>query len=395
MEEAVQFSEISDCKILIVDDVAVLRTLIQTCLMKAGFNNLHLAENGDEALQKLDELSPDLLILDIVMPGIDGFEVCRRIRSSKKYANLPILIQTGMEATQERAQVFEVGANDLIPKPLNVYELVARVKLQLHNLILQRRDKAYQARMIQELASARVIQESLLPTSETINQVQKNFNISIQSYWQASSELGGDLWGMQQIDENRFGFFIIDFSGHGVVSALNTFRLHTLINESHLNWEDPKSCLDAVNAHLTKVLAVEQFATLFWAVIDEKENTLTYAAAAAPPVAVCRGGDVPGIEFIDTAGLPVGIMNTYEYSNKVIEFPPNSFVFVYSDALIESPDAEGKMWEEKGLLQRIKKYAVEGFENIQPRLLDEFLKTAIHPIPDDLTIINFVRPNEP
>jgi len=394
MEEAVKFSEISDCKILIVDDVAVLRTLIQTCLMKAGYTNLHTAESGDQALEMLEELRPDLLILDIVMPGIDGFEVCRRIRNSEKFANLPILIQTGMEATQERAEVFEVGANDLISKPINVYELVARVKLQLQNVILQRKEKAYQARMEQELNSARVIQESLLPTDETIRNVEENFNIKIQNHWKASSELGGDLWGMQQIDENRLGFYIIDFSGHGVVSALNTFRLHTLINESNLDWGDPKACVQAVNAHLAKVLSVEQFATLFWAVIDEEKNTLTYASAAAPPVIVCIDGDVQDMGFIDTAGLPVGILNTYEYANTEIDFPANSVVFVYSDALIESPDVDGAMWEEEGLLIRAKKIAVEGLDQIQPNLLKEFLKTAVPPIPDDLTTVAFVRPRE-
>jgi len=394
MEDAVQFSEIADCKILIVDDVAVLRTLIKTCLMKAGFTNLHMAESGAQALEVLEEIRPDLLILDIVMPGIDGFEVCRKIRNTPHYANMPILIQTGMEATQERAEVFEVGASDLISKPINVYELVARVKLQLHNLILQRRDRSYQKRMEQELNSARVIQESLLPTTEVISAVEKKMGMQIQSHWRASSELGGDLWGMQQIDDNRLGFFIIDFSGHGVVSALNTFRLHTLINESKMDWRDPKACVQAVNLHLTKVLSVEQFATLFWGVIDEQENTLTYASAAAPPVVLCRDGDVPGTEFLDTSGLPVGIMSSYEYDNRVVDFPHNSFVFVYSDALIESPDQDGVMWEEKGLLNRVKKYAVEGFDKVQPRLVEEFLKTAVRPIPDDLTTLSFVRPDE-
>ncbi|WP_135078264.1 fused response regulator/phosphatase [Terasakiella sp. SH-1] len=394
MDEAVKFSEISDCKILIVDDVAVLRTLIQTCLMKAGYTNLHVAENGDMALEMLDELNPDLIILDIVMPGTDGFEVCRRIRKSENHAHIPILIQTGMEATQERAEVFEVGANDLISKPINVYELVARVKLQLQNVILQRKEKAYQARMEQELNSARVIQESLLPTKDVISSIEENMKLKVQNHWKASSELGGDLWGMQQIDEHRLGFFIIDFSGHGVVSALNTFRLHTLINESNLDWGDPKSCLQAVNAHLAKVLSVEQFATLFWGVIDDQENTLTYASAAAPPVMVGIEGDVPGIRFIDTAGLPVGIVADFEYDNQVIDFPDNSFIFVYSDALIESPDSEGQMWEEEGLIARTKKYAVEGFDQIQPRLLDEFLREAVPPIPDDLTTVSFVRPKK-
>jgi len=391
MEDAIKFSEIANCKILIVDDVAVLRTLIQTCLMKAGYTNLHLAENGDEALACLDELNPDLIILDIVMPGTDGFEVCRQIRSSADHSHIPILIQTGMEATQERAEVFEVGANDLISKPINVYELVARVKLQLQNLILQRKEKAYQARMEAELNSARVIQESLLPPAECISGIEEKSGLKIQNHWKASSELGGDLWGLQQLDDGRVGFYIIDFSGHGVVSALNTFRLHTLINESNLDWGDPKTCVHAVNAHLAKVLSPEQFATLFWAVIDQEKDTLTYSSAAAPPVLVGNKGDVEDIRFLDTAGLPVGIITTYDYENHEVEFTEDSFIFVYSDALIESPDVDGKMWEEVGLMERVKKYAQGGFDQIQPKTLKEFLDTAIAPIPDDLTTVCFIR----
>ena len=86
MEEVVKFDEIAGCKILIVDDVAVLRTLIKTCLQKAGYLNLHTAESGDDALAMLDELNPDLIILDIVMPGTDGFEVCRQIRKNTDHS---------------------------------------------------------------------------------------------------------------------------------------------------------------------------------------------------------------------------------------------------------------------------------------------------------------------
>lgn len=392
MEDAVLFSEIADCKILIVDDVAVLRTLIKTCLQKAGFTNLITAESGDETLEVLDDVNPDLIILDIVMPGIDGFEVCRRIRKSSIHCQIPILIQTGMEATQERAAVFEVGANDLISKPINVYEMIARVKLQLQNLIMSRKEKAYQERMESELNSARIIQESLLPPTESITCVEGKLNIKIQNHWKASSELGGDLWGLQYLDENRLSFFIIDFSGHGVASALNTFRLHTLINESDLDWSDPKTCLQTVNAHLAKVLPPEQFATLFWAVIDLKEDKLTFSSAAAPPVLVGRHGDHNNIEFLDTSGLPVGVLSDYVYENNIIDFPANSFIFVYSDALIESPDEDGAMWEEVGLMERVKVEAMKGFDQIQPNILGEFLDTAIPPIPDDLTTVSFVRP---
>lgn len=392
MADVINFSEIAKAKILIVDDVPVLRMLIQTCLKKAGYTNLYQAENGDQALEILHEIKPDLMILDIVMPGTDGFEVCRQIRQDERYAEMPILIQTGMEANQERAQVFEVGANDLISKPINVYELVARVKLQLQNQHLQRKERAYQARMESELRAARTVQESLLPDPDCVQKVQDGLNVTIQHHWQASSELGGDLWGVNPLGDHYLGFYIVDFSGHGVASALNTFRLHTLINGREMNWMDPKACVAEVNNHLAQVLSAEQFATLFWGVIDLEKDTLTYSAAAAPPVLVgLNQQDESSIHFLDTSGLPVGVLDGYQYDNVEIPFPKGSFIFLYSDALIESPDHEDKMWTEEGLMDRVRQYAAQGYDQIQPRVLAEFLETAQRPIPDDLTTISIIR----
>jgi len=197
---------------------------------------------------------------------------------------------------------------------------------------------------------------------------------------------------VHQIDDHRFGFYIVDFSGHGVASALNTFRLHTLINGSDLDWSDPKSCVFAVNDHLARVLSPEQFATLFWGMIDLREDVLTYSAAAAPPVIVGTDAENPEtIHFLDTAGLPVGVLAKHTYDNITVPFPTGSFIFLYSDALIESPDADDKMWTEEGLMTRIRTYSAQGYRNIQPCVLSEFLDMAVRPIPDDLTTISIIR----
>ena len=278
--------DISDAKILIVDDLLLLRELIKNYLAKEGFKNLYTAENGVEALEMIQKIHPDLLILDILMPEMNGFEVCRKIRSDPHFGGMPILVQTGVEESEERLEVFKVGATDLVLKPINGSELVARVRVHLQNVYMQRRQQRYHQRMVDELAAASRIQESLLPSKEKLDRICEKTGLRVDAYYQASSELGGDFWGLRLLPDNRLALYMADFSGHGVVSALNTFRLHTVLNQVELEWGEPAKWMSTVNKRLCQVTAVEHFATFIFAVIDPENNKLTYSAAAAPPI-VC------------------------------------------------------------------------------------------------------------
>ena len=382
--------DIADAKILIVDDLLLLRELIRNYLSNEGFRNLYTAENGLEALEKVREIRPDLLILDILMPEMNGFEVCRQIRATPEFAHIPILVQTGVEESEERLEVFKVGATDLVLKPINGSELVARVRVHLQNVFMQRRQAQYHQRMVSELAAASRIQESLLPSESMIQDVRDRTGIQVKAFYEASSELGGDFWGMRVLEGGRLAVFIADFSGHGVVSALNTFRLHTLLNEASLEWDHPSEWMASLNDHLCRVLAVEHFATFFYAVIDPGEGCLRYAAAASPPVLMGQADGQCG--FINTAGLPLGISRDMEYQQHECPFDVGGFAFLYSDALIETKGEDGAILEEDGILQAAQANVEQaGPGALIDGILDVYPGKDIRPLPDDLTLVTFYR----
>ena len=382
--------DISEAKILIVDDLLLLRELIRNYLSNEGFRNLYTAENGLQALEMVREIRPDLLILDILMPEMNGFDVCRQIRATPELAHIPILVQTGVEESEERLEVFKVGATDLVLKPINGSELVARVRVHLQNVFMQRRQALYHQRMASELAAASKIQASLLPSDELIDQVRDQTGIQVKAYYEASSELGGDFWGMRVLEGGRLAVFIADFSGHGVVSALNTFRLHTLLNESHLDWVSPGQWMKTLNEQLCRVTAVEHFATFFYAVISPEEGCLRYATAASPPVVMGTAGGSCG--FIDTAGLPLGISAKADYDQQECPFENGSYTFLYSDALIETKDENGMVLEGEQILEVTRNHVNQsGPEKLIEEILEVYPGRHVRPLPDDLTMLTLYR----
>ncbi len=390
--EPVPFEEMADLPILIADDLHLLRQLLKNYLLKEGFKNVHLAEDGEDAIKKVEEIRPAILVLDIMMPKMDGFEVCRHLRSNPQFSELPIIVQTGMEEAGERLQVFQEGANDLVIKPVNGAELVARVKVHLQNEILRKKERSHQERMVNELDAARQVQEALLPSQQDIRAIEgklcnEKSSISIGAEYRASSELGGDFWGAELIKDGVLGIFSVDFTGHGVASALNTFRLHTLLSNSEWDWSDPVLWLSEVNNRLSKVLPIGQFATIFYAVIDIETRVMKYASAGAPPIIV---GEGIGNEsrFLDTAGLPAGITDDAIYNEHTVDLPSGSQVIIYSDALIETAEeGEGFLDDDNLLKVADGALGLKTGEEKMRHILDAFPGKDMERLPDDLTLI--------
>ena len=118
-----------DALILIVDDEETSRIFLEKTLKKLGYTNLHTAENGQEALTLIEHLKPDLVILDVVMPIMDGYDCCKHIRAMAYYKELPVLIQTALSTPEERVKAFACGTSDFVSKPVYPDELCARVSV--------------------------------------------------------------------------------------------------------------------------------------------------------------------------------------------------------------------------------------------------------------------------
>jgi len=129
-------------KILIVDDDPNIALLIQMTLTKKSSYETEIAHSGEQALAMIENASPDLVLLDIMMPGIDGFEVCRRIKENEKTRLIPVIMITAKREMGDKVHGMGVGANDYITKPFNPEELLARVQAQLRIRELEKENAA-------------------------------------------------------------------------------------------------------------------------------------------------------------------------------------------------------------------------------------------------------------
>ncbi len=253
--------------------------------------------------------------------------------------------------------------------------------------------EAYGERVRIELEMARETQTVLLPDISTVKFISDLHCLHVGSRFEPSSELGGDFWGINSIDEQRASILMVDFSGHGINAALNTFRLHALL-ESEVNTDadaEPAAFLERLNARLSPLLPMGQYATMFYGVIDRSEDILTYAGAATPnPLIFMPGETVPLIG--EGEGFAIGMFDDSTYENREVPFPEGASILLYSDAVTEGRTLKGERLNEEGLVDLmstcLQSCHRQSLIEVLAEKLDELLE---QPLADDLTIICITR----
>ena len=370
------------CRILVVEDNQFNREFVAGVLKSAGIGNLAFAANGREGLEKVDSFDPDLIILDLMMPEMDGHEFLRRLKQRPEHRELPVLITTAIDDQDVRNATFDAGAADHVVKPIDRRELIARVSVHLRSRVLVRDLRNYHDRLARDLATARGMQAAMLPSALQVAEAQARTGMTIESLFLPSDELGGDLWGMTPQEGQRLAVFMVDFTGHGVAASINTFRLHLLIARQQA--QEPAEMLTRLNADLLPILPRGQYATMMVAVIDAAEDTLTFATAGAPAPILGHAG---GIQFLAGRGPPLGITAEAAYLQHRLPFPPGSFLVLYSDALVETRNKAGEVLGEAGAADLVRLIAAEGGETRLARLEAAFAAWRNGPLTDDLTAL--------
>jgi sigma-B regulation protein RsbU (phosphoserine phosphatase) len=374
--------------ILIADDDAIVRSLLRTYLSKSGQYRFVEADDGDMALEMTRRLKPDLLVLDMRMPLLDGIEVIQILRADPEYQDLPIMAVTAEQRREERNRILRAGASRIFNKPVDgpLFAELARVMLEHGGLLRSLRE--YHERTHRELEIAREVQLGLLPTAERQRELADHHGCVIKSHYEACGELGGDFWGLRDLGGSRMAVYMVDFSGHGVAPALQTMRLHTFLRDARARPDDPLAVVREVNAFLVDALPVEQFATMLYGVIDFAADRLTYVGAASPPPLIGLKGREDVIRG-NGDGLPLGILEDAEHDLRTLDFPPDSVLFLFSDALSETPLRPGDQpWDLTGvehvLAGRLSRLSLrQGMEG----LIHAFHARAPRALPDDLTCV--------
>ena len=209
--------------VLIIDDSEAIRMLITVYLRSGGYQVLE-ATNGQVGLEIAAETRPDLIILDIAMPVMDGFSVCARLQQDEELRDIPILMLSALSDTESKMRAFELGAVDYITKPVSKGELLARIQTHLTisrlTSSLQQANKellSHQKQLVEGLHAAANLQKNLLP-----RRIPDCKTLSFASYFNPCQEIGGDIYNIQRLDDEHVALHIIDVSGHGFSAAMMT-----------------------------------------------------------------------------------------------------------------------------------------------------------------------------
>jgi len=394
-EDFISKERMHNSLILIVDDIDLNRKILSHSLQAHGYKNILTANDGSEALKITQEQNPALVILDLMMPKMDGFAYLKAIRQDDTYNPMPIIVQTALNDIERKLEAFNLGASDYICKPVEPRELSARVQVHLNNTLLTEDLRLYKRKMIAELELAQKMQKRLMPNLQQVQMCERVFNMKIASHFETSSDLGGDCWGIRPLSDNRLAIYTIDFSGHGMSSAMNVFRIHTIMQELLHAGGDPGNFLATLNRHLHPLLERDEFATMFYGIIDTEANCLLYSSAAAPaPILVSNIEQEP--QMLNSRGFPLGVLPNATYETKYTPFMNGNLLFLYSDCLTEAKNNGGETFSEEEIKKIVKTIYDEQQQGNPTKHIVGQLSQAIKehsstPMPDDLTITAYFR----
>lgn len=236
-----------------------------------------------------------------------------------------------------------------------------------------------------EWRMAQVMQQELHPSATDLARLDRRFAVRLSCHMETSSGLGGDLWGASDVGGGLLALWLADFAGHGLVAALNTFRLHSLVENCRPLASSPAAVLNELNRRLAGLLPVGHYATMLYGVIDQNGGRFRYAAAAAPAPLV-RAGDGQ-VEQGNGAGLPLGVSAAAVYQERMLNMGPGAVLMLASDGLADNPAEDGTRLGRQGVADLL---AARSAGDAQA-LLAPFLARVARPLQDDLTVICCAR----
>jgi len=333
---------LSDSRVLIVDDVKDNIDVLVNALRDEY--KLSVALDGESALRSAEKQSPDLVLLDIMMPGLDGYEVCRRLRAREATREVPVMFLSALEDVTNKARGFEVGGNDYLTKPFELLEVQARVRSLL-------KAKAYadavRDAMARDLRIAREIQMGILPTD--LATVTRGTGLDVHAVIEPARQVGGDLYEVLRISDSRIVVALGDVSGKGIPAALFMAVAVTVLRTLARQIERPDEILRRLNDELVEQNPRGMFVTLQCLVIDTKERRVLCAGGGHHQLAVLVPNRPPRLTGAST-GRPIGLMPANPIECETIALEPGETFVLYSDGVSEAMNASDDLYGEERFL---------------------------------------------
>ena len=351
-------ADASDVLLLVEDEPSNLKVLYET-LNGRGYRLL-TAKSGEQALAIALKAHPVLVLLDIMMPGIDGFETCQRLKANPETRDAAVIFLSALEEAKDKVRGFALGAVDFISKPFDAEEVIARVETHLtirrleRTLLRTNRELAAAAqRMKLELEAAARVQQSFLP--EAAPDVE---GARFAWAYRPCQDLGGDYFNVFAFDRRHVGVLIVDVCGHGVASSLLTVSVartlsalrgnRSLVMEASATEADayrisaPSDVLRRLNTLYPMDMRARLYFTCLYGVLDLEKPCLRFASAGNPgPIVVHSDGST---ERHDRPGIPIGLLADADYEDYTLALQPGDRLYFYSDGLSEERNPDGRLF---------------------------------------------------
>ncbi len=377
--------------ILVVDDYKMNRLKMSMAVKKLG-HTTEMAEDGRQALEMLRTTPVDLVLLDILMPEMDGYQVLAEMKGDRALRDIPVIIISAQEEVAGVIKAIELGAEDYLPKTFDPVLLKARIGACLEKKRLRDEQAAMLAqldaenkRKSAELEQARTIQRSMLPAATPALP-----HLDIAAWQETASEVGGDYYDFFVGTGGQQRIVLGDATGHGVSSALMVSMTKALLL-AH-DGQEIETLLGRLNTILHKLGLGKQLnmalLLLDFAVTSERRITVTGSGGGSPPAYILRPGG--GLEEVMMAGLPLGIVKEARYQPTTFDLQPGEALILMSDGVVERFNAAGEFLGYERLSEALRQ--INPFTLTAADILKHIAQVgdtwaAGHPHQDDVTLV--------
>ena len=344
--------------ILLADDDQSTRILLRLILKKDGYQVIEV-ENGQECLAAWQKHQPDMILLDAMMPVMDGFDCCQQLNQIEAdELKIPVLMITGLNDKESVDRAFAVGATDYITKPIHPPVLRQRLARILKAAKAEAALKANEAKLLEqnlhlqsELDRAADYVRSLLPKP-------LNNKIKIEQYFAPSAQLGGDIFDYYWLDKNHLAVYLLDVAGHGIKSALLSISVLNILRSQSLyntDFYEPWTVLTELNRMFQMNERGDNYFTIWYGVISLSDRELVYASAGHPP-GILMYQTKQNIKYLDNDNIPIGMLDEYSFEQTSCPISTDGTLYILSDGVYEVPQANGQLLGLNNLVKLIEKH---------------------------------------
>jgi phosphoserine phosphatase RsbU/P len=382
-------------RILVVDDNDDNRYTLTLYLDLEGYSKVETAQDGEEAIARLEVDAFDLVLLDVMMPKVDGYQVLTWIKGQPRLRDLPVIMISALNEMSSVVRCIELGAVDYLPKPFNPTLLKARLGATLEKKRLRDEIDEHLARLEEELNAARKLQMSMVPQS--FPAPSADFPIDLHASMEPAREVGGDLYDFFMTEDGKLCFLVGDVSGKGMPAALFMARAKSLIRiatdlmrSANGTSAPPADIIARVNRELCQDNGDMMFVTLFFAMLAPATGEVEFCNAGHNPPYHLNGQGAVAIE--GGKGIILGVNPKAVYATGRLSLATGEGIYLFTDGVTEANNTAEELFGEPRLEAALRAAAASGSAEIVKSVAQAVRGFVGNALPfDDITMLAIRR----